>query len=186
ADMDGDGDEDVFLSQNLFGTHEDASRQDAGRGLWLRGDGKGDLVPVPRQESGVVVYGEQRGAALSDYDRDGRVDLVVTQNGAETKLYRNKGAVPGLRVRLVGPEGNPTGVGASIRLGFGEKTGATREVRAGGGYWSQDSPTQVMGTPTPPVEILVRWPAGATTAAPIPAGAKEISLNAKGDLRVLR
>jgi len=186
ADMEGDGDEDVFLSQNFFGMHEDASRQDAGRGLWLRGDGKGALVPVPGQESGVKVYGEQRGTALSDYDEDGRIDLVVTQNGAETKLYRNRGAVPGLRVRLVGTEGNPTAVGASMRLRFGEKTGPAREVRAGGGYWSQDSPTQVMGTPMPPTEILVRWPAGATTSTPVPAGAKEISLNVKNELRVLR
>jgi len=186
ADFDGDGNEDIFLSQNSFAADRETGRHDGGRSLWLRGDGKGALVPVPGQESGVKVYGEQRGTALGDYDLDGRIDLVVTQNGAETKLYRNQGAVPGLRVSLVGTEGNPTAVGASIRLRFGEKTGAAREVRAGGGYWSQDSPTQVMGTPMPPTEILVRWPAGATTATPIPAGAREISLNAKGELRVLR
>ena len=34
-----------------------------------------------------MVYGEQRGAAAADYDRDARVDLVVTQNGAATRLY---------------------------------------------------------------------------------------------------
>jgi enediyne biosynthesis protein E4 len=186
ADMDGDGDEDVFLSQNFFGTQEDASRQDAGRGLWLRGDGKGNLVPVPGQETGVKVYGEQRGSALGDYDQDGRIDLVVTQNGAETKLYRNNGAVPGLRVRLVGTEGNPTAVGASVQLRFGEKSGAAREVRAGSGYWSQDSATLVMGAPTSPTEIRVRWPGGAASTTPIPSGAKEITLNMKGELTVLR
>jgi hypothetical protein len=123
ADFDGDGCEDVFLSQNFFATEPETPRLDAGRGLWLRGDGTGKLTPVPGQESGVAIYGEQRGAALCDYDEDGRVDLVVTQNGAETKLYHNAGARPGLRVRLLGPAANRSGVGALVRLQFADHTG---------------------------------------------------------------
>jgi hypothetical protein len=186
GDMDGDGDEDVFLSQNFFATQEEMPRQDAGRGLWLRGDGMGKLEVVPGQESGIKVYGEQRWAALADYDQDGRVDLVVTQNGAETKLYHNEGALPGLRVRLQGPAGNPTGVGASVRLRFGERNGPVREVRAGSGYWSQDSAILVMGTPGPATQVWVRWPGGRTNAADIPVGAKEISVTTTGAVKVLR
>src|SRR4030095_12854292 len=100
ADLDGDGNEDIFLSQNLFATQPRSSRYDAGRGLWLKGDGKGGLKPSSGQKSGVLVYGEQRGAALADYDGDGRIDLAVSQNGAATKLYHNVGAEPGLGVRL--------------------------------------------------------------------------------------
>src|SRR5204862_5901275 len=122
--------------QNFFGTNPETARNDAGRGLWLKGDGKGGLAPLPGQESGIKVYGEQRGCALCDYDGDGRVDLVVTQNGAETKLYHNGKAKPGLRVRLIGPGGNPLGIGASIRLQFGPRPGPIREVHAGSGYWS--------------------------------------------------
>ncbi|NJN36689.1 MAG: DUF4118 domain-containing protein [Nitrospiraceae bacterium] len=44
----------------------DMSRLDAGRGLWLRGDGRGGFAAVPGQESGLNVYGEQRGAAAAD------------------------------------------------------------------------------------------------------------------------
>ena len=88
GDLDGDGLEDLFLSQNFFATREETTRYDAGRGLWLRGDGRGNFRAVPGQESGITVYGEQRGAALSDFDGDGRVDLVVAQNAAETKLYK--------------------------------------------------------------------------------------------------
>src|SRR5204862_5722599 len=57
ADYDGDGIEDVFLSQNFFAVEPETSRYDAGRGLWLKGDGHGGLLPVAGQESGVIVYG---------------------------------------------------------------------------------------------------------------------------------
>jgi len=174
--MNGDGNEDLFLSQNFFATAPDTTRDDAGRGLWLRGDGKGGLKPVPGQESGVKVYGEQRGCALGDYDHDGRVDLAVTQNGNATKLYHNVGAKPGLRVRLVGPPGNPTGVGATIRLKFGERLAPAREIHAGSGYWSQDSPVQVMAMPEPPTQIWVRWPGGKVTTNELPKGALEIKV----------
>src|SRR5262249_26205378 len=115
ADFDGDGLEDVLLAQNFFGTPSEGWRQDAGRGLLLKGDGTGGLKPVAGQESGIRVYGEQRGCAAGDYDRDGRVDLVVTQNGESTRLLHNLGAKPGLRVRLRGPATNPSGIGAVLR-----------------------------------------------------------------------
>ncbi|MBK7997765.1 MAG: VCBS repeat-containing protein [Verrucomicrobia bacterium] len=37
GDLDGDGFEDLFLSQNFFAVHPEHSRLDGGRGLWLRG-----------------------------------------------------------------------------------------------------------------------------------------------------
>ena len=109
----------------------------------LRGDGKGSLATVPGQESGIAVYGDARGAAVADYDADARVDLVVAQNGAATRLFRNRLAQPGLRVKLSGPPGNPNGVGAAVRLVWGERQGPVREVQAGSGYWSQSSSTLV-------------------------------------------
>src|SRR5262249_31121755 len=124
--------------------------------------------------SGIMVYGEQRGAALCDYDHDGRVDLVVTQNGAETKLFHNVGATPGLRVRLAGPSGNPFGIGAIIRLESGAHMGPAREVHGGSGYWSQDAVVQVMRTSDPATRVWVRWPGGRTTTTPVPTGAREI------------
>jgi len=199
GDMDGDGNEDVFVAQNFFAVRPEDDRLDAGRGLWLRGDGKGGLKSVPGQESGVKIYGEQRGAALSDYDGDGRVDLVVTQNGAETKLYHNVGARPGLRVRLQGPDGNKDAIGAVMRLKFSRQMGPAREVHAGSGYWSQDSAVQVLATPPSPLplshpmgegrgesQIWVRWPGGKTTTNSVPEGAKEILVDRAGNLTLMR
>jgi hypothetical protein len=185
GDYDGDGNEDVFLSQNFFAVVLDNSRCDTGRGLWLKGDGQGGLSAVSGQESGIKVYGEQRGAALCDYDGDGRIDLVVTQNGAETKLYHNVSARPGLRVRLKGPAGNPQAVGAQLRLSFGRRQGPLREIHAGSGYWSQDSAVQVLGTPEPPTQIWIRWPGGQATTNSLPEMAREISINSTGRLEVI-
>ena len=176
GDMGGDGHEDIFLSQNFFGVDDETTRYDAGRAVWLRGNGHGQFTVVPGQVSGVKVYGEGRGCALCDYDEDGRVDLVVAQNNAETKLYHNVGAKPGLRVRLAGPPGNPTAIGAVIRLRFGDDWGPAREVHAGSGYWSQDSAVQVLGTPKPPTSVWVRWPGGKVQEDAVPPGATEVRI----------
>lgn len=176
ADFDGDGNEDVFLSQNFYPTILGAPRYDAGRSILLTGDGKGTLAPMAGARSGLVVYGDQRGAAYSDYDADGRLDLVVTQNGAATRLFRNTGAKPGLRVRLAGPPANPDGVGAQVRMVYGDRMGPVREVQSGSGYWSQNGAVQVFGTSSAPTEVWVRWPGGRESRAPIAAGAREITV----------
>jgi enediyne biosynthesis protein E4 len=176
ADLDGDGHEDIFITQNFFGVTSEDSRYDAGRGLWIRGDGAGAFSIVKGQESGIKIWGEGRGAALADYDGDGRVDLAVAQHSGETRLYRNLGAKPGLRVRLRGPKGNPGGVGALVRVGDGNSWGPAREVQAGSGYWSQNSPVIVLGLGEwkEPLQVWVRWPGGKVTQQPLPPAAREI------------
>jgi hypothetical protein len=186
ADYDGDGKEDIFLSQNFFAVNSDTSRYDAGRGLWLQGDGQGGLRAIPGQESGIKVYGEQRGAAVCDFDGDGRTDLVVSQNGGETRLFHNLRGKPGLRVRLRGPVGNPLGIGAVVRLKFGDRLGPAREIHGGSGYWSQDSVVQVMSGPSVPTQIWVRWPAGVVVTANLPPSAKEVVVDFNGAVRQTR
>jgi hypothetical protein len=186
ADFDGDGAEDAFVSQNFFAVRPEDNRLDAGRGLWLRGDGQGGFTPVEGHLSGLTIYGEQRGSAAADFDEDGRVDLVVTQNGAATKLYRNVGAQPGLRVRLVGQPPNPAAIGARMRLQTPSGLGPAREVRAGGGYWSQDSAVQVLAAPETAQAIWIRWPGGQETTSALPVGAKEIAVAPSGIVRLLR
>jgi hypothetical protein len=174
ADFDGDGTEDIFLSQNFFPTDIGTPRYDAGRGLLLLGNGKGGFTPATGAQSGIVVYGDQRGAAYADYDGDGRLDLAVSQNGAATMLFHNRGAKPGLRVRVEGPATNPDGVGAQLRIVYGDKMGPVREVEAGSGYWSQNGAVQVFGLSGTPTAVWVRWPGGAETRTAVPSGAREV------------
>lgn len=160
GDLDGDGNEDLFLSQNFFGSASDIHRDDSGRGLWLRGKGDGTFAALDSTVSGVSIHGQQRGAALADFNHDGRVDLAVSQNNAATKLYLNERAKRGLRVTLRGPASNPYCIGTQMRLLFkGEKKGALRSVH--------DTTAQILGFTDDPESLWIRWPDGHEQAVPI-------------------
>jgi len=174
ADFDGDGNEDVFLAQNFFGVDSETSRQDAGTGLTLLGDGRGNFRALGPREAGLAIYGEQRGSAVADFDGDGRVDLAVAQHAGPTRLFRNTRGIPGVRVALRGPKENPTGVGAVVRLKFGVRLGPARAIHAGSGYWSHDSAIVVLAAPVAPTQLRVRWPGGQLQEWPWPTGAKSL------------
>jgi hypothetical protein len=182
ADFDGDGHDDVFLAQNFYAVSPDEARQDGGRGLLLRGDGRGNLTAVT--DSGAHAYGDGRGAAVADFDGDGRSDLAVGQNGSQTKLFRNRSAKPGLRVHLAGTAGNPDAIGAQLRLFAGEAGGPLREVHRGGGHWSVASPTRVLTHVDVPTALEVKWPGGAVKRYPLPAGTKRITAKPDGTAEV--
>ncbi len=178
ADFDGNGTEDVFLSQNFFATRAGLARQDAGRGLLLLGDGRGGFTAASGSASGLDVHGEQRGAAAADFDQDGRTDLVVTQNGAATRLFHNRNAQPGVRIQLIGPPGNPAGLGARVQL-VGGGPGPVRELHGGNGVGSQDSAEVVLARPlgaAEPLRVRVTWPGGLVQTEPLPAPAFRVTL----------
>lgn len=183
ADLDGDGHEDIVLAQNFFAVAPDGWRQDAGRGLVLLGDGRGKFRTL--SHSGLTIYGEGRGLALADYDADGRVDLAVAQNAAAVRLYHNQRGRPGVRVRLEGTPGNEASIGACLRARSGVRWSGIREVRAGAGYWSQDSGVLIFSGPEPITQLAVRWPGRTqwiTNDVPLQVG--EVTLPYGGGVRV--
>ncbi len=176
ADMNGDGHEDIFLSQNFFAVQRETDRNDSGRGLVILGNGKGEFNALPGHESGILVYGEQRGAAFADFDRDNRIDVLVSQNGAQTKLFRNINSKPGLRVRLNGPTQNPFSFGAKVRVKYSYGSlGPVREIQSGSGYWSQNSPVQIMGIEGEATHIKVQWPDGSKATEPLKGNSVTLS-----------
>jgi hypothetical protein len=107
-----------------------------------------------------------RGVAFGDFDRDGRVDVVVTSLGEPAELWWNRSADPGhwLDVRLVGTKSNRDGIGAVVKLAstadprwrqqFNHMTTAV-------GYASSSAGPVHFGTGSArTVDVEVRWPSG--------------------------
>ncbi|MCS1407975.1 MAG: hypothetical protein M2R45_01138 [Verrucomicrobia subdivision 3 bacterium] len=171
GDFTGDGHEDLVLAQNFFATQPETPRFDAGLGLLLCGDGQGRFAALPASESGIRAWGEQRGAAAADFNRDGRLDVVIAQNGFETKLFQNQGAEAAHRVKLVGGPGNRDAIGARLRLV--SRKGPLREVRSGSGYWSQDSPVTLWAVADEDQTLSIHWPGGGRSELTLRGPAKE-------------
>jgi hypothetical protein len=177
ADVDGDGFEDVFLSQNRSDLLPEYSRDDAGSGLWLRGRGDGSFQAIDPAVSGIRIEGEQRAAALADFDHDRRIDVVVSQINGPTVLWANRGARPGLRVVLEGPPANPEAIGAQVRLRFLDgHSGPVRAVQGGSGFGSQDAAPLLMGMPSTAVAVWVRWPGGREQEVPVRPDQTEVRI----------
>lgn len=106
GDFDGDGNLDLVINGNDYGTEVSTGRYDALNGLLLKGDGKGGFQPESILESGIYIPGDGKAlAALRG--ADGRYLLAAGQNRGPLKLFakREKGwmipLVPGDVAALV-------------------------------------------------------------------------------------
>ena len=103
-----------------------------------------------------------RAVAKADYDRDGDVDLLVTENNGPVHLLRNDSRGGGaLRVRVEGRAGNRDALGTHVTAVV-EGRPQYRRVRTGSGYLSQSERVLTFGLGmAAQVDILiVRWPDG--------------------------
>jgi hypothetical protein len=104
-----------------------------------------------------------RGAAHGDYDRDGDLDILITNNHGPARLLRNDGGNrrQWITIRTVGAKSNRSGLGAIVRVQSASgKQWAT--VRSGSSYASQsDLPlTFGLGKDATVQAIEVEWPSG--------------------------
>jgi hypothetical protein len=79
-DVDGDGNVDLVVAGNLYGSEANAARADAGKGLLLRGDGRGGFRPVSPSASGLLAPLDVTDLALVR-TLDGKILVVANQEG---------------------------------------------------------------------------------------------------------
>lgn len=134
-DVDNDGDLDAFVVQGAPKTEDRDSVTNAADFLLL--NKRGRLVKNSDREIRGPRDGNGDAVSVGDYDRDGRVDLHVT-NGyggpgwpGRAQLIANRSSGGNwLALELHGDPKNPFGMGARVRVRSGERT-IWREVTDG-------------------------------------------------------
>nr|WP_294946288.1 VCBS repeat-containing protein [uncultured Mucilaginibacter sp.] len=97
GDFDGDGNLDVVMNGNDFGTEASIGRYDALNGLMLKGDGKGGFKPLSILQSGIYIPGNGK-ALVKLRDNKGRLLLAASQNNDVMKMFKWKSTAPVLTV----------------------------------------------------------------------------------------
>ncbi len=181
-DVNDDGLVDLFVSKGNVRGQLDHAMRDPSNLLLGRPDG---TFEEAADAAGILTFDKSRGAALVDFNLDGRLDLVLAKYGAPVQLWRNAGAAdagpaaagaaaPGhwLAIRVTAPAPNVDAIGSVLEVRSGTTTWR-RELTIGGGHaggslgWIHTG----LGAATV-VDARVRWPDGSTSAwEPVPVDA---------------
>jgi hypothetical protein len=158
GDVDADGDLDLFITS----IYPDCAT------FLYRNDGRGNFEDVTWLAGVRAMNGW--GAAMSDYDHDGDLDIAVG-SGEGFRLFRNDGLAGRrqddhnhwLSVRAVGTRSNAAGIGARIVVDAGGRR-QMREIEGGKGTTSQHSLVAFfgLGSRSDPVDVEVRFLGGET------------------------
>jgi len=107
-----------------------------------------------------------RGAAYLDYDNDGDLDLVLTDNRGIARLLRNDNGNQNdmLRVKAVGTKSNRDGIGAKVTVTTKSGQHLFEMVKSGSSYLSQSELPLTFGLGRPgtvkSMTLEIRWPGG--------------------------
>jgi hypothetical protein len=166
TEVNGDAHPDLYVVQNFYGPQVETGRMDGGLSLLMTGNGDGSFTAVGPRESGFLLPLDAKSLSSADIDGDPWPDFAVGINDLGVRSFaRCEEFVYSLcTVELSGLPGNPTAVGARVTIRLSDGLSQTDEVRAGGGYLSQSTPTLLFGCRgARVVAIEVRWPDGASS-----------------------
>lgn len=169
-DYDNDGARDLFMANghvldNIQLYHGETRYAEPK--LMLRNTGHGLFENVSDQLGpDFLLPRVSRGAAICDFDNDGDLDILVSNNGQAPQLLRNDGGNNNhwLELFLVGTRSNRDGVGARVKITAGELV-LFDERKGGMSYQSAQDPRLHfgLGAHTTIDAIEVKWPSGAVT-----------------------
>lgn len=97
-DFDGDGNLDIALSGNDYGTEVTTGRYDAFNGLLLKGNGKGGFQPLSILQSGIYIPGDAK-ALVKLLGPKNKYLLAASQNRAAMKVFELKKGVHSVKLQ---------------------------------------------------------------------------------------
>jgi hypothetical protein len=165
-DVDLDGDLDLFAANGHVQPEIEQTQEGIGYAevphLFVnQGDGNfEDVAPTLTRSLARPIVA--RGAAYADYDRDGDLDVLLTENGGPAHLFRNdQQAGRSLRIHLEGQASNRDGLSARVVVRVGTQR-MERFVRTGSSFLSvsEKEATFGLGTADRVDSLIVYWPSG--------------------------
>lgn len=165
ADVNDDGLVDLFVSKGNVTAQPDYAIEDPSNLLLGQADG---TFREAADVAGIVTFDRGRGAALADFDLDGRLDLIEVFYGAPVRIWRNLGPADTqvasrahwLAIAVRQPAPNVDAIGGWLEVRSGTSSWR-RELTVGGGHaggqlgWVHVG----LGAATS-AEVRVRWPDG--------------------------
>ena len=159
ADVDNDGRADLFIAKGNVDQMPGMAMRDPNNLLIQGKDGRfteaGDVA-------GVADTARSRGAALADFDGDGRLDLVVVNRRAPMRLYRNVTPDAGNAVQVLASssDGNQFAIGARIIV-TSDAGVQSQQITVGGGHGGAVAGPLHFGIAEAKTgTVQVRWPDG--------------------------
>ena len=169
-DYDNDGMSDLFMANGHVLDNIQLYRADARYAepkIMFRNLGNGVFDDVSGQLGpDFVTPRVSRGAAIGDYDNDGDVDILISNNGQPPQLFRNDGgnANHWLQLFLIGTRSNRDGIGARVKVTSGDLV-LYDERKGGMSYQSAQDPRLHfgLGQRTRVDTVEIKWPSGELT-----------------------
>lgn len=166
-DFDNDGWKDIFVADGHVYPEADRIRGIAGfkqPNVLFRNLGNGRFADVSSVAGpGLKVVGSSHGCAFGDYDNDGDVDILVSNNNEPPNLLRNDGGNKHnwLMVKCLGTRSNRSAIGARVRTVTGRHA-QMEEVISGSSFLSQSDLRLHFGLGQAKIADLVEvtWPSG--------------------------
>ncbi|GAB3516501.1 VCBS repeat-containing protein [Emticicia fontis] len=143
-DYDQDGNLDVLLTGNDFGTELLVGKHDALNGLLLKGDGKGNFSPILPQASGYCVAGDAK-SLVRLKNAKGGITVVTSQNRGDLRFFSYKNPVRSIDVL-------PNETTAILKLKGGKSR--KEELTYGTSFLSQSSRSLALPFDVESVELM--------------------------------
>lgn len=162
GDIDNDGLQDLFIAKGNVDQMPSNAIRDPNNLLMQTDTGQFEEASA---QAGIATTDRARGAALADFDQDGRLDLVVVNRRARMELWlnRSQGAGNSATVDLRLPGANRFAIGSWLEIA---RDGASewRERTIGGGHVSGSLlPFHIGMGAADHVRIRVWWPDGSAS-----------------------